>query len=98
MKKMHFLLRQVFLIPVYLYKGLLSPFFGSGSCLYHPSCSTYMVDAVLKHGIIKGSIMGFARIVRCSRWFYGGEDPVPEHWSWKGIKEKFTLFRKRKSP
>ncbi|WP_320123257.1 membrane protein insertion efficiency factor YidD [uncultured Sphaerochaeta sp.] len=95
MKKILWLLRQIFLIPVYLYKGILSPFFGGGSCLYHPTCSSYMVDSVIKHGIFKGFIMGFARIIRCSRWFYGGDDPVPDTWSWKAIKDGFTLFRKR---
>ncbi|SMP53827.1 hypothetical protein SAMN06298221_10758 [Sphaerochaeta associata] len=93
MKKTVKLLRYIFLIPVYLYKGLLSPFFG-GSCLYHPTCSTYMVDAVLKHGIIKGSVMGFARILRCSRWYYGGDDQVPQFWTWKTIKDGFILFKK----
>ncbi|ADY13753.1 membrane protein insertion efficiency factor YidD [Sphaerochaeta globosa] len=94
MKKPVKLLRQLFLIPVYLYKGILSPFFG-GSCLYHPTCSSYMVDSVLKHGIAKGFIMGFARILRCSRWYYSGDDQVPETWSWKAIRDGFTLFRKR---
>ena len=96
MKKLSRLLRQAFLIPVYLYKGLLSPFFG-GSCHYHPTCSSYMVQSVMRHGILKGFIMGFARILRCSRWFYGGDDQVPETWSWKAIKDGYTLFRKRKS-
>ncbi|MFA6681155.1 MAG: membrane protein insertion efficiency factor YidD [Sphaerochaeta sp.] len=91
----HSLLKKVFLIPVYLYKGLLSPFFGS-SCIYHPSCSTFMVEAVMKHGIFKGGIMGGARILRCSRFFMGGDDAVPETWSWKQIKESFILHRRRK--
>jgi putative component of membrane protein insertase Oxa1/YidC/SpoIIIJ protein YidD len=51
----------------------------------------------MRHGILKGFIMGFARILRCSRWFYGGDDQVPETWSWKAIKDGYTLFRKRKS-
>jgi putative membrane protein insertion efficiency factor len=86
--------RHLFLIPVYLYKGLLSPFFGS-SCMYHPSCSTYMVEAVMRHGVMKGSIMGIARIFRCSRWFFGGDDPVPEEWSFKAIKNEFIRHRRR---
>ncbi|MGE4583809.1 MAG: membrane protein insertion efficiency factor YidD [Sphaerochaeta sp.] len=96
MKKISWFLRQTFLIPVYLYKGLLSPFIGA-SCHYHPTCSSYMVESVMKHGIFKGSAMGFARIFRCSRFFYGGEDPVPQIWSWKAIKDGYTLFRKRRS-
>jgi putative membrane protein insertion efficiency factor len=89
----HRLLKNIFLVPVYLYKGLLSPFFGH-SCIYSPSCSSYMVDAVFKHGCIKGSLMGLARIFRCSRMFMGGKDLVPENWSWKIIKDGYTLFRR----
>lgn len=88
------LIRQIYLIPVYLYKGLLSPFFGGQACLYHPTCSTYMVEAVLKHGIIKGTILGTARILRCNSKFWGGEDPVPDHFTWNAVKDGFLLFRK----
>jgi len=91
----HMLIKKIFLIPVYLYKGLLSPFFGS-SCIYHPSCSSFMVEAVMKHGILKGFVMGGARILRCSRFFMGGDDLVPETWSWKQIRESFILYRRRK--
>ncbi|AEV30776.1 conserved hypothetical protein YidD [Sphaerochaeta pleomorpha str. Grapes] len=90
---LHRLLKNIFLVPVYLYKGLLSPFFGQ-SCIYSPSCSSYMVDAVFKHGCIKGGIMGLARIFRCSRMFMGGKDLVPETWSWKAIKDAYILFRR----
>lgn len=89
-------LRQLWLVPVYLYQGLLSPFFGGRACHYHPTCSAYMVQAVLRHGIIKGTIMGVARILRCSSAFWGGDDPVPETWSWQAVKDGFIRFRKRK--
>ena len=88
------ILRQIYLIPVYLYKGLLSPFFGGQACLYHPTCSTYMVQAVLKHGILKGTILAIFRIGRCNRAFWGGEDPVPERFSWQEIKNGYVVFRK----
>ncbi|MGB4405967.1 MAG: membrane protein insertion efficiency factor YidD [Sphaerochaeta sp.] len=94
-EKAHALLKKTFLIPVYLYKGLLSPFFGS-SCIYHPSCSTFMTEAVMKHGILKGFVMGSARILRCSRFFMGGDDAVPETWSWKQIKDSYILYRRRR--
>ncbi|WP_320127981.1 membrane protein insertion efficiency factor [uncultured Sphaerochaeta sp.] len=72
---LHKLLKNIFLIPVYFTKGCSLHI--SGKAAYtHPVCSTYMVDAVLKHGILKGSIMGLARIFRCSRMFMGGSDPV----------------------
>lgn len=54
-----------------------------------------MVEAVMKHGMIKGTIMGGARIIRCSRWFLGGSDPVPDQWSFKAIKDEFTRHRRR---
>ncbi len=48
----------------------------------------------MKHGIIKGAIMGSARIIRCSRWFLGGDDQVPEEWSFQAIKDEFTRHRR----
>lgn len=87
--------RQIFLIPVYLYKGLLSSF-GGPCCRYTPSCSTYFVEAVLKHGIFKGTILGFARLFRCSGRYLGGPDPVPDEFSFKEMKEKYRIYRKPK--
>lgn len=91
------LLRQLWLVPVYLYQALLSPLLGRGKCLYHPTCSSYMVQAVLRHGIVKGTILGLCRILRCNRFFWGGEDPVPETWSWGQIRDDWIRFRKRRA-
>ena len=88
-------LRELFLIPVYLYKGLISPFTGP-CCRYTPSCSTYFLGCVKRFGIIKGSIMGGVRILRCSKHFLGGPDPVPETWSWKRIANDWRAYRIRK--
>ena len=52
-------------------------------CMYHPSCSQYTYEAIDKHGIIKGSVMGTARIIRCNPMSKGGYDPVPDHFSLK---------------
>lgn len=46
-------------------------------CLHQPSCSQYTYEAVDRHGLIKGSIMGGARITRCNGISGGGYDPVP---------------------
>lgn len=82
------ILRQLYLIPVYFYKLVISPF-TPPSCRYVPSCSSYFVEAVERFGIIKGSIMGAARLLRCRNSFMGGPDPVPQNWSWKGIKNDY---------
>ena len=88
-------LRELYLIPVYLYKGLLSPFMGR-SCGYIPTCSSYTVEAVRKHGVIKGTIMGAMRIGRCNSRFFAGPDPVPETFDFKELKNEYIIRRKPK--
>lgn len=56
--------------------GPLKAFFPQGSCKYHPTCSRYTYEAIEKHGVIRGSGLGFWRILRCNPWSKGGEDPV----------------------
>ncbi len=60
-----------------LYQILLSPFWGS-QCRFHPTCSCYAIEALNKHGAIKGGAMAIYRIFRCNPWANGGFDPVPE--------------------
>ena len=88
------ILRELYLIPVYMYKLLLSPFIGP-CCRYTPSCSIYMMQSVKKHGIIKGTIMGLARLCRCRKSFLGGPDPVPDEWSWERIRSDWKAYRIR---
>lgn len=58
------------------------------SCRYYPTCSTYSIQAIEKHGTVKGSMMATARILRCNPLAKGGIDFVPE---------KFTLKKNSKS-
>lgn len=51
------------------------------SCRYHPTCSTYALQAVEKHGALKGSVMGTARIIRCNPFIKGGVDEVPDYFT-----------------
>ena len=48
------------------------------SCRYHPTCSTYAIQALQKHGIVKGGYLSAKRIIRCHPYAEGGYDPVPE--------------------
>jgi len=89
-------IRNIFLLPIYIYQYCLSPILGSGKCRYSPSCSAYFVTAVKRFGVFKGSIMGFARLLRCRNSFLGGPDEVPEKWSWKEIKKAYVIYRKPK--
>ena len=59
------------------YRFLLSPWLGN-HCRYYPTCSSYAITAVERHGALRGSVMGLARLLRCHPWHPGGVDPVPE--------------------
>jgi len=64
----------IFLLKAYQY--LLSPFLGR-NCRFHPSCSEYALEAVRKHGVLKGGRLATRRIACCHPWHPGGFDPVP---------------------
>ena len=53
-------------------------FLSRGECKYIPSCSEYMLEAILKHGFFKGVFLGAYRIIRCNPWSKGGFDKVPD--------------------
>ena len=58
------------------YQVLLRPMLPP-ACRFTPSCSQYMLDALRKHGVLKGMWLGIRRICRCNPWHPGGFDPVP---------------------
>ncbi len=70
--------RWLFLGLVYFYKKCISPL-TPDVCIYTPSCSTYMVDAIRKFGVIRGIFLGTKRLLRCVPWKAGGFDPVPDN-------------------
>ncbi len=52
-------------------------------CIYYPSCSEYTYEAIDRHGLIKGIIMGLFRVMRCTPFSKPGHDPVPDHFTIK---------------
>ena len=67
---------RVLVFVVRGYQILLSPYFGS-QCRFSPTCSHYSMQALEKHGAIKGTYLTIWRLLRCNPWHRGGFDPVP---------------------
>ncbi len=65
-----------FILIIRLYQILISPILGP-KCRFQPSCSSYGIEALKKHGLIKGSWLTIKRIARCHPWGGSGYDPVP---------------------
>lgn len=68
--------RQVAVIPLHLYRLLVSPLLPP-ACRFYPSCSAYAVDAVVSHGILRGGWLATRRVLRCHPWSDAGVDHVP---------------------
>jgi uncharacterized protein len=60
-----------------LYQLTVSKLLGP-RCRFYPSCSQYAVEAIQKHGAIRGIALALARIARCHPWHPGGVDLVPD--------------------
>lgn len=67
---------KILILPIRFYQGVISPILPS-SCRYTPTCSHYAVEALQKHGPIKGSWLAIKRIASCNPWGGTGHDPVP---------------------
>jgi putative membrane protein insertion efficiency factor len=59
-----------------IYQWTLRPMLGP-HCRFTPSCSNYALEAIARHGVVKGSALATGRILRCNPWCDGGDDPVP---------------------
>jgi putative membrane protein insertion efficiency factor len=66
---------QLALTILRIYKRWISPALPS-ACRYRPTCSEYMMEAIERHGTLRGIGMGLLRLLRCHPFHEGGFDPV----------------------
>ncbi len=59
------------------YQKYISPLKRRSVCIYIHTCSSYAIEALQKHGALKGSFLAAKRILRCHPFAKGGYDPVP---------------------
>jgi putative membrane protein insertion efficiency factor len=71
------LVQVVFVAAIKAYRLVLSPWLG-GSCRFVPSCSSYALEAIERHGPCRGGWLALRRLARCRPGGGSGYDPVPE--------------------
>ena len=76
------ILEYIVLLPIYFYRYAISPL-KPPSCRYTPTCSEYAVQAVKKHGPLKGLWLATRRILSCHPWNGSEYDPVPDTFSFR---------------
>lgn len=69
-------LSWLLILPIRFYRNFISPL-TPPSCRFTPTCSEYAIQALRKHGPIKGLALAVWRILRCNPWGGSGYDPVP---------------------
>ncbi|MDD5248100.1 MAG: membrane protein insertion efficiency factor YidD [Rhodocyclaceae bacterium] len=73
---MKFLFAAPFIALVRIYQYAVSPLLGR-NCRFEPTCSEFAVEALRRHGAVKGIWLATRRLGRCHPWHPGGYDPVP---------------------
>ena len=69
-------MKKILIAGIRGYQKYLSPL-KTTCCPYTPTCSNYALQAIEKHGAVKGSLLAAWRLMRCNPFSKGGYDPVP---------------------
>jgi putative membrane protein insertion efficiency factor len=69
-------MKQVAVVMIRFYQKAVSPWL-LPACRYYPTCSAYAIEAIERHGFLRGSLLAVRRILRCHPFHAGGYDPVP---------------------
>ena len=71
------MLRRIAILPIRFYQYVISPWLGP-NCRFQPTCSAYAIEALERHGVLRGSWLALRRLSRCHPLGGHGYDPVPE--------------------
>lgn len=85
-------MKSIILLFVKFYRRFISPM-KRPCCKYYPSCSEYAMQAVSKHGAVKGLALTVWRLLRCNPWSLGGIDPVPERFGFYTLESRYGKGR-----
>ncbi len=69
-------MKYFLILLIKLYQWFISPVLKK-NCRFHPTCSSYMIQAIEKYGSIKGIFLGLKRLLKCHPFHKGGYDPIP---------------------
>ena len=69
-------MKFLLIAPLRFYRYAISPMLGR-SCRFYPTCSEYAIEAVERHGALRGGLLAAKRVGRCHPFNRGGYDPVP---------------------
>lgn len=70
------LLARGAVVLIRAYQKIVSPLLPP-SCRFYPTCSAYAIEALERHGLVKGAALATKRVLRCHPFNPGGYDPVP---------------------
>ncbi|ADL54043.1 membrane protein insertion efficiency factor YidD [Clostridium cellulovorans] len=68
--------KRILIKIIKFYRKYISPLKGTPTCKFLPTCSQYAIEALEKHGVIRGGFMALKRVLRCNPFSSGGYDPV----------------------
>lgn len=68
-------MRATLIFVIRLYQKVISPLFPA-RCRFYPTCSAYAVQALERHGALRGGWLAVRRLSKCHPWHPGGYDPV----------------------
>ena len=69
-------LSWLLILPIRGYQRFISPL-TPPVCRFTPTCSNYAIEAIRRHGPLRGTWLAIKRIARCNPWGGSGYDPVP---------------------